>query len=216
MQIPRPIPLWFKIIYTAFMAVLVPVYWIKYGPTNFLYFCDAALFLTLIGIWRENALLISMCAVGILLPQTVWCVDYLVELLGGHLTSMTGYMLDAAQSRFLRSLSLFHGWMPFMLVYLLTRTGYDRRALYWWTAVAWALCLICYFLLPGPADVPGNLTPRNVNYVYGLKETVAQTWVPAPVYLVGYMVTLFVVVFVPTHLLLKKLVPAARDDGRVQ
>ena len=38
-----------KVAYTAFMAVLVPVYWHHYGPTNFLYFCDVALFLTLAG-----------------------------------------------------------------------------------------------------------------------------------------------------------------------
>ena len=38
-----------KVAYTAFMAVLIPVYWHYYGPTNFLYFCDVALILTLIG-----------------------------------------------------------------------------------------------------------------------------------------------------------------------
>ena len=37
----RRIPLWLKLAYTAFMAVLVPVYLRNYGPTNFLYFCDA-------------------------------------------------------------------------------------------------------------------------------------------------------------------------------
>ena len=51
------------------MAVLVPVYWYYYGPTNFLYFCDVALFLTLAGIWLESPLLVSMCAVGIVAPQ---------------------------------------------------------------------------------------------------------------------------------------------------
>ena len=49
------IPLWLKIAYTAFLAVMIPVYWVNYGPTNFLYFCDVALLLTLIGMWRENA-----------------------------------------------------------------------------------------------------------------------------------------------------------------
>ena len=37
----RLIPLWLKLAYTAFMAVLVPLYLRNYGPTNFLYFCDA-------------------------------------------------------------------------------------------------------------------------------------------------------------------------------
>ena len=56
-------PLWLKLAYTAFMAVLVPVYWHYYGPTNF---CDLALLITLVGIWIESPLLVSMCAVGIL------------------------------------------------------------------------------------------------------------------------------------------------------
>ena len=47
------LPLALKLAYTAFMAVLVPVYWSWYGPTNFLYFCDVALLLTLVGIWRR-------------------------------------------------------------------------------------------------------------------------------------------------------------------
>ena len=60
------IPLWLKIAFTAFMFVLVPVYWANYGPTNFLYFCDVALFLVLAGIWTENPLLVS-------LPPSAFC-----------------------------------------------------------------------------------------------------------------------------------------------
>ena len=65
---PR-IPLWIKLAYTAFMAVLIPLYWHYYGPTNFLYFCDVALILILIGIWIESPLLVSMCAVAIMVSQ---------------------------------------------------------------------------------------------------------------------------------------------------
>ena len=123
-------PLWLKLAYTAFMAVLVPVYWHYYGPTNFLYFCDVALFLTLVGIWLESPLLISMCAVGILVPQAVWVVGFLVEPRSASRSiGMTDYMFDAENSLFLRGLSLFHGWLPFLLVYLVWRLGYDRRAL---------------------------------------------------------------------------------------
>src|SRR6201999_4166296 len=76
------IPLWIKLLYTAFMAVLVPVYWYYYGPTNFLYFCDAALIITLIGIWLESPLLVSMCAVGIIGSQTLWVIDFLSNTVG--------------------------------------------------------------------------------------------------------------------------------------
>ena len=149
-QIGSRVPLWLKIAYSAYVAVLVPVYWHYYGPTNFLYFCDVALILTLIAIWPENALLISMSAVGILVPQLVWVVDFLAGLAGFSLIGMTDYMFDSTHSLFLRVLSLFHGWLPFLLVYLIWRTGYDRRAFWCWTVFAWALLLVCFFLMPPP------------------------------------------------------------------
>src|SRR6476660_2373968 len=88
---PARIPLPVKIGFSAFMAVLVPVYIYWYGPTNFLYFCDVSLILTLVGIWTESALLISMCAVGILVPQVFWVVDFLAHFAGYSPTGMTDY-----------------------------------------------------------------------------------------------------------------------------
>ncbi len=76
------------------MAVLIPVYWHYYGPTNFLYFCDITLILTLIAIWPENALLVSMGCVGVLVPQAFWVFDFLINLAGYSLTGMTDYMFD--------------------------------------------------------------------------------------------------------------------------
>src|ERR1700704_6151521 len=73
----KHLPLWLKLAYSAFMAILIPVYWYWYGPTNFLYFCDVATILTLVGIWIESPLLVSMCAIGILAPQAVWVIDFL-------------------------------------------------------------------------------------------------------------------------------------------
>ncbi len=56
--------------FTAFMAVLLPVYLVRYGPTNFLYFCDISLFLALLSLWTRWRLPASMAAVGLLVPQT--------------------------------------------------------------------------------------------------------------------------------------------------
>ena len=61
---PLRIPLWVKLAYSAFCAVMIPTYWHEYGPTNFLYFCDVAVLLTLAALWSENALLASIAAVG--------------------------------------------------------------------------------------------------------------------------------------------------------
>lgn len=198
------VPLWLKLAYTAFIAVLVPVYWYNYGPTNFLYFCDIALFVTLIGIWRESALLISMAAVGIVAPQAVWVADFVVELCGGHLTGMTAYMLNQEKPLFLRALSLFHGWLPFLLVYLVWRLGYDRRALVRWTVLAWVLLLVCYTLMPGPrADAASIATPVNINYVHGMGDTAAQTWMPPLAWLGTMLIGMPLLIFLPTHLLLR-------------
>jgi hypothetical protein len=200
------LPLWLKLVYTAFVMVLVPVYWANYGPTNFLYFCDVSLLITLVAVWIESPLLVSMCAVGILVPQALWVVDFLSNLVGLPLTGMTDYMFAADHSLFLRSLSLFHGWLPFLLIYLVWRLGYDRRALPAWTVVAWALVLVCFFFMPPPRPDPG-LTPVNINYVWGMSDTVAQHWVPPGVWVVGMLIGMPVLLFAPVHFLLRRVMP---------
>jgi hypothetical protein len=205
----RRVPIGLKLAYSAFMAVLLPVYWHYYGPTNFLYFCDVALILTLIGIWIESPLLISMCAVGILVSQAIWVADFLGNLLGVHITGITDYMFEADRSLFLRGLSLFHGWLPFLLLYLVRRLGYDRRALMAWTALAWVLILICFFFMPPPNPNPG-LTPVNINYVWGFGDHAAQTWVSPAVWLVGMFIVLPVLAFAPAHFLLARIMPRAK------
>jgi hypothetical protein len=200
------LPLWLKLAYTAFMAVLLPVYWANYGPTNFLYFCDVALLITLVGIWIESPLLISMCAVGILASQALWVVDFLSNLIGWPLTGMTDYMFAADHSLFLRSLSLFHGWLPFLLVYLVWRLGYDRRGFPAWTGLAWILVLICFLFMPPPRPDPG-LMPVNINYVWGMSDTVAQQWMPPAVWLAGLIILLPVLLYAPVHFLLRRLMP---------
>jgi hypothetical protein len=103
--------------YSAFLAVMVPVYWRNYGPTNFLYFCDVAAFLTLGALWLESPLLASMGAVGIVLPQMLWILDFGAHVLGLKITGMSDYMFDSKLSLFIRGISLYHGWLPFLLVY---------------------------------------------------------------------------------------------------
>ena len=208
------IPLALKLAYTAFMAVLVPVYWHDYGPTNFLYFCDVALFFALGAVWLESPLLASMPAVGILLPQMLWCVDFLGTCVGLPLVGMTGYMFNANNSPFLRGLSFFHFWLPFLLVYLVWRLGYDPRALLGWTAVAWLLQLVGYFLLPaGPAPKETPNLPVNVNYVFGFDDAAAQTWMPGGWFLALMMLALPLLLFLPTHFLLARLAGPPRPMG---
>jgi len=186
----------------------VPIYLRQYGPRNFLYFCDVALLLTLVGIWTESALLLSIATVGILLPQTFWLLDFAVGAVGGRLSGMTDYMFDSKRSLGLRGLSLFHGWLPLFLLYLLSRTGYDVRALLLWTTIASALLLICYFFMPPPSPTRG-IEPVNINYVHGLSDDAAQTWMPAWVWLLFTLVGWPLLLYWPAHEMLKRLMPAA-------
>jgi hypothetical protein len=208
----RRIPPIVKLGYTAFLAVLVPVYWSSYGPTNFLYFCDVALFLALASVWTERPIYASMAAVGILLPQTLWVVDFLGTLVGLPVVGMTAYMFDSNLPLFTRGLSFFHFWLPFFLVYLVWRLGYDRRAFATWTGLAMLLILACYLWLPAP-PAPNPNVPVNVNYVYGLSDTKPQEWMPANLWVLTLLVGLPLLVYLPTHAALRFVfAPLATDD----
>ena len=219
--VPRPrIPLAAKAAGTVFLAVLIPIYVNTYGAINFLWFCDAALILTVTGMWLESSLLISMCAVGILLPQCLWLLDFGGHLIGFHGLGLTGYMFDGHLPLFTRGLSLFHGWLPLLLVWLLRRLHYDRRALSAWTGLA-AVLLLASYLCAQPAGAhPANPNiPININYVYGFNDQQPQHWANQNLYVVLWLAVLWLVAFFPTHLLLRKIFtapPAAKMKFPVQ
>lgn len=191
------------------MAVLVPYYLHAYGPTNFLYFCDIALLLTLLALWREWSLPASAALVGILLPQLLWMVDFTGSLAGLPLTGMTAYMFNPDIPLFTRSLSFFHFWLPLFLLWLVYRLGYDRRAFVSWTLLAWLLLLVCYFFMPAPpAPADNTALPVNINYVYGPDDSAPQNWMHPLLYLALLMGGLPLLVFWPTHWLLQRLYPA--------
>ncbi len=208
---PRLIPLWVKIPYTAFMAVLIPVYLYHYGPTNFLYFCDVAIVMTLLAVWIESPLLCSAGLVGIFLPQMLWVIDFFGELAGFPLTGLTGYMFHAHKPFYLRFLSFFHFWLPFLLIYLVWLLGYDKRGILLWTLLTWILLPVCYFLLPGPGVYDNPNLPVNINYVQGFNEKQAQTWLDPNVYFACLMGILPLGIFAPTHFFFHWLMPAPRE-----
>lgn len=205
MTIPLPI----KVAYSLFCAILVPVYLTHYGPTNFLYFCDEALLLTLAGVWLESALLVSMAAVGILVPQIVWVADFSATALGHPLIGMTSYMFDAQKPAYLRALSSFHGWLPLLLIYLVSRLGYDRRALPLWSVVALISIAVSYLWMPPPRPDAG-LTPVNIDYVWGMSDIQRQTMMPATAWLAVLCSGLFALIYLPTHAVLSRIFDVRR------
>lgn len=206
------IPLPVKLAFTLFMAVLVPIYWRDYGPQNFLYFCDIALFFTLAALWLESPLLASVPAVGILLPQALWQVDFLIQLFGGESYGLTGYMFDEKNKLFTRFLSFFHFWLPILLVWMVWRLGYDRRAFLLWSTLAALVLLVCYFYISPPHTPREPNEPVNINYVYGRSPDKPQEWMHPLAWLGLMMFGLPLVFYLPAHLALIWLMPA--PDGR--
>jgi hypothetical protein len=155
---PAVFPLWLKLSYTAYVALLVPVYIRHYGPGNFLWFSDVALFLGLAAIWLEHRLLASTQAIAVVVPESLWIIDFLLRITTGVRLGMTDYMFDASIPAFVRAISLFHLWLPVVLVFMVSRLGYDRRA----PAVQIVLgtiLLVATYLLTGP-QVNINLVHR--------------------------------------------------------
>ena len=204
------IPIAVKLGHSAFVAALVPAYLVTYGPANFLYFCDVAAFLTLAGLWLESPLILGTQAVAILVPQAVWVVDFITGLLGRPVLGMTGYMFDPAYPWWIRGLSLFHGWLPVLLLWTIRRLGYDRRSLAVQTGIGVAVLLACYLAFAPPGTAGGRRPTANINYVYGPDNKAKQQWMPAPAWLAIVVVAAVGGMFVPAHLVLKRFAPPPR------
>ncbi len=193
-QLDASLPLWIKIAYTAFVLALIPVYWKDWGPANFLWFSDMALFISVPALWLESPLLASMMAVGVLLPELYWNFELLFRLLTGKkLAGLTDYMWNSRYPLYLRLLSLFHLALPALLIFMLIRLGYKPTAIYYQIPFGWLILFLCYKLTPPSA---------NVNWVFGLGNS-PQYKIPSRFFLVCMMVAYPLFLFLPTHFLLK-------------
>jgi hypothetical protein len=200
------LPLWLKIAYTAFIAVLVPYYLNFYGPPNFLWICDIALLLTVAALWLEGRLLASMQLVAVFLPSLIWLSDLLARLITGHfLTRWTHYMFRTEIPLVIRTLSLYHAWLPFLLLWLVWKLGYDRRGWIAQTLLTWVILPICFFFTD---------PIRALNGVFGPSGEHPQSWVAPWLWLTLMMVVYPACVYVPTHLALRVLLQARSQRAR--
>ena len=184
------VPVWLKIAYTLWLAIWIWVYWHSYGPQNFLWLCDVANLVLGLAIWLESPLLFSSQAVGVLIIQALWIIDFCSRLLVGvHPIGGTEYMFDPEKSTALRSLSLFHVFVPALLLWVIWRLGYDRRGWRLQTAILWVLLPVTY-LVTEPE--------LNINWLWR-PFGIPQTAMPELVYLAVEMVAVPLVLYLPTH-----------------
>jgi hypothetical protein len=179
------------------VVVTVAVYAVKYPLWNFLWFSDIALIATVPALWLENSLLASMMLVGVLLPELLWNGAFFVRLVTGkRLFGLTDYMFDPSKPKYLRAISLFfHVLLPFLLLWMAARLGYDSRALIAQAALAWIVLPLSYWL--------GDPKMENLNWVFGWTAE-PQKRMPPLAYLGAVMMGFPLLLYLPTHLLLQR------------
>jgi len=188
------IPFWFKAAYTVYVAITLPVYLRKYGPGNFFWFSDIALIVTVVALWFESSLLASMMLVAILLPELLWNISFFAGLLAGKpISRLADYMFETDKPLYLRALSLFHIFLPLLLLWLVSRLGYDSNAFIAQICVAWVVLPLTYWFTD-PTE--------NINWVHGPFGQ-KQTHLPPLLYLALLMLAFPLLAYLPAHLLLQ-------------
>jgi hypothetical protein len=200
---PPILPHSLKITYTAFVCAWLPLVVATRGWQNLLWLCDLANLLVLVGLWRESRLILSSQLVATLLIGLVWTIDLLGALLfGAHPFHATVYMLEPSLPLVFRLSSLFHVFVPLLLLYAVTRLGHDRRG--------WCLQIgVCWIALPLSAWL--TEPARNINWIaapFGIE----QAWLPGWAYVLVCMVAYPLILYGPTEAVLRRLLPVAASD----
>ncbi len=182
--------MWLKVGFTAWTLVWVPAYVSFLGPQNFLWLCDLCNLIVLVALWTENKLLFSSQLVSVLLPDLLWAIDVVSAFLfGAHPIGGTEYMFNPEIPVHIRVLSLFHVFVPAILVWAVLRLGYDRRGVWLQTGIAWII-LPLTFILSAPE--------RNINWVWGPFGS-TQSLLDEKIYLLLCMLLYPALVYLPTH-----------------
>jgi hypothetical protein len=194
---PRKLPVWMRCLAFVWLVFWFVVYWRGWGALNFLHFCDIAEILACVGFMADSPLLISSQAVASLFVDAAWALDAgWTIVFGHHIIGGTEYLFDPSHPLWIRLLSLFHVALPVLLLWAVHRLGYDRRGLPLQLAIAL------------PAFIASRFAPaaQNLNYAFS-DPFFHRAWGPAPVHIVVIFLFMLLVVYLPTHLILKRLFP---------
>jgi hypothetical protein len=193
---PPSWPRWWRWAAALWLLVWVPAYTLTWGWTNFFAICDVAAALTCLGLLLRSRVLISGQALAAILPGALWVLDVAARLATGrHLFGGTEYMWLASVPLSVRLLSLFHFALPVLLVLILRRVGYDRRALTFQAALMIPLLILTRLFVPAA---------KNLNYAFHAPFG-NLTFGPAPVHLGVAWLVFVLLVFLPTHLVLRRV-----------
>ena len=190
----------------VWLVVWTPTYWRYWGAANFLHLSDISVFLSCAGFFFESPLLITSQAVASPAVDAVWALDWLWHLAFNRpLLGGTEYMFDGHYPLWVRSLSLFHLFLPVLLIWATQRVGYDRRG--WLLQAAVAL----------PIFIASRFTNPAVNTNYAFRDPfLHRQWGPAPIHILVAFAFMIAVVYVPTDRALRGWLRRAGKGGRLE
>jgi len=175
-----------KYFLTGFLIVLLPVYRRYYGTQNFLWLSDIGLFLTIIALWLQSTLIMSIAAVGLLAVELFWNVDFFAHLLfKKKISGLSDYMFDSKYPLSLRILSLFHIVIPSLWMVYFMHHQYDKHAICYFVPLYWVIITMTYWFTD---------PKENINWVFVYKKR----WWPL-LLAVGFPL----LIVLPTHVLLR-------------
>jgi len=191
-------PDWLRWAALAWLVIWAAIYSRTWGAANFLHLSDVAVILTCIGLWSNSALLISSQAVASLAVDTVWTLDVAWKICSGrHLIGGTEYLFDTNYPLWVRLITLFHVAMPLLLLWALHRSGYDRRGWALQSAIALPVFIASRYTVPA----------QNTNFAFA-DPFFHRAWGPAPLHVTVIFLFMLLVVYLPTHFLLRRIFPA--------
>lgn len=187
-------PLWLKITVTICYFFICRGTWQQYSGLNFLWFSHIGFMGAVLALWLESKLLASMMLLNTFMADGVgWTLDLFVALATGwHPLGATAYMFDQQIGLLIRALSLFHIGVPVLLVTMVYKLGYDRRALVTQAMLAWSVLLLC---------IAFTDPQMNINRVFG-PGTQRQAFMPGWLYFLILLVYVPLAFYLPIHLTL--------------
>lgn len=179
----------------VWLAVYLPTYIQAYPLTNFLFLCNLGVTLTAIGLLVGSRLLVSSQAIAAPIIGLAWSLDAGWKVFtGDFLYGGTAYMWDPQYPLLARLLSLYHLAWPLLVLWCLSRAGYDRRGWPLQAAIASTGILLSRALTPAS---------ENVNFAFRDPFVGVQIG-PAPLHLAVVLLAFTGMVYGLTHVLLTR------------
>jgi hypothetical protein len=178
------------IAYFLWMLYWFPVALLIHGPSNFLWLCNISQFLCLYALWTRHRLIASSQAGVVCIVGAVWTADFTLGLLtGGQTAVFTQYMWVEETPLMARVSSLYHIFLPVLVIYLIYTLGYDRRAPWVQTGIG-SVALLLTILLTGEGS--------NINAVYS-PLNFELVWAPHWVYVLLLFPAYPLIIYWPGH-----------------